>query len=273
MKAVSVCWSLAPIAIRHVDIAVGHGDQAQVFLGHALTLGGELGNCRARGRFGGLSAGVGVNFGVQHQDFDVASGSQDVVEAAVANVISPAVAADDPHALAHQDIHDAQQAARVGYPGDRRSLSSWTFLRCSLMPSSLLWSVVRSASTSSSPMDLASCGSSSRAYSILLVEGQAHAQAELGIIFEQRVRPGRAAAFIVLRPGCGGQVAAVDGRAAGRIGDHDAVAEQLAEQLQVGGFTAARAGAGELEQRLQQLRILDCLGAHRVRSTSGRLRK
>jgi hypothetical protein len=54
------------------------------------------------------------------------------------------------------------------------------------------------------------------------------------------------------RPGGGGQVAAVDGGAAGGVGDHGAVAEQLAEQLDVGRFAAAGAGAGELKQRLEQ---------------------
>ena len=31
---------------------------------------------------------------------------------------------------------------------------------------------------------------------VLLVDGQAHAQAELGVVFEQRVRPGRPAALV-----------------------------------------------------------------------------
>ena len=57
-----------------------------------------------------------------------------------------------------------------------------------------------------------------------------------------------------------GQVAAVDRRAAGGIGDHDAVAEQLAEQLDIRGLAAAGAGPGELKQGLQQLRILDRFG-------------
>ncbi len=91
---------------------------------------------------------------------------------------------------------------------------------------------------------------------VLLVDGQAHAQAELGVIFEQRVGPGRAAAFVVGAVGRSGQVAAVDGGAAGGVGDHHAVAEQLGHQLDVRGLAAAGAGAGELEQRLEQLHVL-----------------
>ena len=51
----------------------------------------------------------------------------------------------------------------------------------------------------------------------------------------------------------GRQVAAVDRGAAGGVGDQRAVAEQLRHQLDVRRFAAAGAGAGELEQRLQQL--------------------
>ena len=56
-----------------------------------------------------------------------------------------------------------------------------------------------------------------------------------------------------------GQVAAVDRRAAGRVGDRQPVAEQLREQLEVRGLAAAGARARELEQRLQELRA-----AHRA---------
>ena len=90
----------------------------------------------------------------------------------------------------------------------------------------------------------------------LLIQGQAHAQAKLGVVFEQRVRPGRTAAFVVLGPRGGGQVAAVDRRTAGGVGHDDTVAEQLGEQLDIGRLAAAGAGAGELEQRLQKLGVL-----------------
>ena len=68
----------------------------------------------------------------------------------------------------------------------------------------------------------------------LLVQGQAHAQAELGVVLEERVGPGRAAAVVVDRPGRGRQVAAVDRRAAGGVGDDGAVAEELADSLRYG---------------------------------------
>ena len=91
----------------------------------------------------------------------------------------------------------------------------------------------------------------------LLVDGEAEAEAEFGVVFEQRVRPGRAAAFAILRPGSRGQVAAVDRGAAGGVGDQRAISEKLREQLEVGRFAAARAGAGEFEQRLLHLLLAD----------------
>ena len=87
----------------------------------------------------------------------------------------------------------------------------------------------------------------------MLVRRQAEAEPELRIVLEQRIRPGRSAAFLVLCPGRDRQITAVDRRAAGRIGDLGAVAEQLGQQLEVRSFAAAGAGAGELEQRLEEL--------------------
>ncbi len=63
--------------------------------------------------------------------------------------------------------------------------------------------------------------------------------------------------IVVYGPRGGGQVAAVDGGAAGGVRDDRPVAEQLGDQFDVGGFAAAGAGAGELKQRPQQLRVLD----------------
>ena len=54
----------------------------------------------------------------------------------------------------------------------------------------------------------------------------------------------------------GRQVGAVDRRAAGRVRDDHPVAEELADQLEVGGLAAAVAGERELEERLEDLRAL-----------------
>ena len=86
------------------------------------------------------------------------------------------------------------------------------------------------------------------------VGGQPEAEPELRVVLEQRVGPRRTPPVGVGGPRRGGQVAAVDRRAAGRVGDHQPVTEELREQLEVGRLAAPRTRAGELEQRLQELR-------------------
>ncbi len=96
----------------------------------------------------------------------------------------------------------------------------------------------------------------------MLVGGQPEPQAELGVVLEQRVGPGRPAPLRVGRPRGRGEVAAVDGGTAGRVGDHRAVAEQLGEELEVGGLAAARARARELEEWLEELGAADGAEVH-----------
>ena len=91
----------------------------------------------------------------------------------------------------------------------------------------------------------------------LLVDRQAEAHAELGTVFEQRVRPRRALALGRLRVRRARQVAAVNRRAARGVADQHAIAEQLRDELHVRRLAAAGAGPGELEQRQQELRTLD----------------
>ena len=43
------------------------------------------------------------------------------------------------------------------------------------------------------------------------VQGQAHAQTKFGVVFKKGIGPGWTAAFSVLRPGCSGQVSAING--------------------------------------------------------------
>ncbi len=97
--------------VGHIDVAVGHGHHPQILLGHRLAAGGELGHGAGRGGFGGLAAGVGVDFGVEDQQVDVLAGGDDMVEAAVADVIGPAVAADAPDRFLDQVVGQRQQLA------------------------------------------------------------------------------------------------------------------------------------------------------------------
>ena len=97
-----------------VDVAVGPGDGAEILLAAGLAGGRELGDRAARGCLRGLAAGVGVDLRVEDEDVDVPAGAQDVVEAAVADVVRPAIPAHDPDALADEVVGERQQVTRVG---------------------------------------------------------------------------------------------------------------------------------------------------------------
>ena len=185
---------------------------------------------------------------------------QDVVQPAEADVVGPAVAADDPDAPPDQGVGDRREllgfggavrgprAAASARPRGRAARGSGP--RC---PAD--WT--GSASTSSSSHGLRQAAEQVARVILLLIDGHADAQPELGIVLEERVRPGRPSALGVLRPRGRRQVAAVDRRAARRVGDDRPVAEELAHQLQVRRLAAAGTRPGELEQRRQQLRALD----------------
>ena len=77
-----------------------------------LAGGGELRHLADVGSLGSLAAGVGVDLGVEHEDVDVLAGSQHVVQAAEADVVGPAVAAEDPDGLLGQVLLVVQDALR-----------------------------------------------------------------------------------------------------------------------------------------------------------------
>ena len=74
-----------------------------------------------------------------------------------------------------------------------------------------------------------------------------HAEAIFRVVFEEGVRPSRSLSLAVLGIWHGRGACAVDGGAAGRIGDHHAVAEETGDHIDVRGLAAACAGTGEFE--------------------------
>ena len=90
--------------LGHVDVAVGHGDLGQILFVGGFAPGGELGHRTGGGGFGGLAAGVGIHLGVKDQDVEVLPGGQDMVQAAVADVVGPTVPAEDPQGGRGQQV-------------------------------------------------------------------------------------------------------------------------------------------------------------------------
>ncbi|MNF92392.1 hypothetical protein D3C84_750360 [compost metagenome] len=88
----------------NIDVAVGDGLQRHILLGQRLAPRRELGDGAERGRFRHLAAGVGVDLGIHHQHVHIAPGGEHMIEPRRADVIGPAIAADDPDRAAHQLI-------------------------------------------------------------------------------------------------------------------------------------------------------------------------
>ena len=57
--------------LRDVDVAIGHGDLGKALLLGLLTGSRELSDLTDVGSLGGLSAGVGVNLGIEDEDVDI----------------------------------------------------------------------------------------------------------------------------------------------------------------------------------------------------------
>ncbi len=99
--------------LRDVGVAVRTGDRAEVLLAAALAGSRELRHRGTRCRLRCLTTRVGVDLGVQHEDVDVPTGGQHLVDAAEADVVGPTVAADDPHSLANERAGEREQVRRI----------------------------------------------------------------------------------------------------------------------------------------------------------------
>ena len=96
--------------LSHIDVAVGHGDLSQASSWMALPAAANWSHLADVGGLGSLAAGVGVHLGVEDQDVHILAGGQDVVHAAEADVVGPAVAAEDPHGLLGQVFFSSRMA-------------------------------------------------------------------------------------------------------------------------------------------------------------------
>ena len=213
-----------------------------------------------------LAAGVGVDLGVEHEDVHVAARRQHVVEPAEADVVGPPVAADEPHALAHEVARHHREARGVDARGRRRiareqlPAAAPRARAARAICGSVSCGLSRIARARSSPTNgrepfeqergrSRACASTPRR-----IPSPNSALSSNSELFHDGPAP-----LGVGRPRRGRQVRAVDRRATGGVGDDHAVAEELAHELDVRRLAAAGARAGELEQRLEHLRAL-----HRV---------
>ena len=129
--------------------------------------------------------------------------------------------------------------------------------RCARISDSWICGALAMASARSAPILSASADSSVNASSRCLSAASRKPRPNSALSSNSEFDHAGPAAVRVFGPRRDRQVAAVNRRTAGGVGDLRAIAEQLAEQFQVWRLTAATAGAGELEQRLQELHAAD----------------
>ena len=93
--------------LRYINIAVAHGHHAEVFFAGAFAAGRKFGNSRSRSSLGGLAAGVGIYFGIKYHYVNVFAAGKNMVKSAVADIVSPAVAAENPVAAFYKVLAEA----------------------------------------------------------------------------------------------------------------------------------------------------------------------
>jgi hypothetical protein len=163
-----------------------------------------------------------------------------VIEATEADVVAPTVTADDPYALLHQHVGHAEQLPRIVRTRTAQRLLQSCDARALLEDVGFVLLLGRQDGVRQIVADEAGQLFQQLAGEVtLVVDRQTIAEAKLGVVFEERVRPCRTASVAVVCPRRRRQVATVDRRAAGRIGDDHTVAKQLRRQLDVRCFTAS----------------------------------
>ncbi len=212
----------------------------------------------------GLAAGVRVDLRVQHEHVHVVNRRQHVVETAVADVERPSVAAHEPDGPPNQVVRARVQCARFVAAELREGSPERFDVGALLAIAGLVPRIRRGERTDESFGQLRCHALEEQPRPLLPGRGrEAEAQPELRVVLEQRIRPGRSAAMRIARIRRRRQVAPVDRRATGGVGDQQPVPEQLRQQLDVRRLAAARARPRVLEQRGEELRLLDVDPRHR----------
>ena len=175
-----------------------------------------------------------------------------MIDAAEADVVGPAIAADGPHGLLGQVLLVIQDVLSIlAFPGGLQSRDQRVGHATGLLfvrPVSHI--VVNGLHSHTGCLQALHADEQLLADGILSVE---EAEGELGIVLKQGMLPGRTKAAVILAVGQDGGTAAVSGRTAGSVANVHPLTHQLADQLDIGGLGTAGAGGGELEIGLGKL--------------------
>ena len=204
-----------------------------------------------------------IHLSIEDHHVDILAGSQKVIQTAEADVVCPAVAAEDPDGLLGNVLLALQDLCRLLAAGSSSLLQLSDQGLCGLVVGLGVVLGCDELLVSSLQLSRSLVGTSNLCDLLdqVLADGllaDVQAQTMLCVILEQGVAPCRTMAAVLVdgvrRDGSG---AAPDGGAAGSVGDVHLLAEQLSDQTSVRSLGTACAGAGELQQRLVELRTDD----------------
>ena len=245
--------------LRHVDVTVGEGHQAEVLLARSFASRVEPGDGRGRRRLRRLAARVRIHLGVDDENVDVLARRQDVIEPAVPDVVRPAVAADDPERPLHEEVAplpDPVEQDVVPLPAfqKRRQHIGAGSRGGGLFP--VFHPVDHRLLQVGVEILLKRVLHLKRQKLAVLPGAQEDPESVFAAILEERVPVCGTMPPLVRPVRDRREAAAPDRRASRRIDDDHPVAEQLREELDVRRLAAARARARELEQRPRELASL-----------------
>ena len=213
----------------------------------------------------GLAARVGVNFGIEDKNIDIIAGSEDVIQSAVTDIVSPAVTTKDPLGTFNEELFVVVDGLSLSLPLLFQLGAELRAFQRSRLPSptsalAIQSSIAafRSALTESNGFHFLSQAFTNG------FDTEIHTQTIFSIVFEQGVSPGRTMTLMVLGVRHGRSGSTPNGGAARSVSNHHAVTIELGYQFSIRSFAAACAGTGELKQRLFELAALNGVFIHRV---------
>ena len=168
-------------------MTIHHHADAEIFARFALTVLAKLGHRTERRGFGSLAASIRVTLGIEHQDIDVLGQAHHMIEAAKANIVSPAIAANQPDRLLDQRIGIGQQLLRAFH------ITQCTAQGRYLIAAQLWRGIGTQVGKQIGGQRVRKLLHQAHNALAMLVNAQAEAKPELSVIFKQRVGPRRPA--------------------------------------------------------------------------------
>ncbi len=256
----------------YINISVRHGDHAEVFFLSLFACCRKFSDSCGRGGFRGLAARVGVNFRIQYENVDVFSGRKDMIQTTEADIVCPAVAAEDPLALFNKMIFQGEDFFIFRMRRDFCVQRGFQFFRPA--PSA----VPHIFSGKPFFYSRFCVFIRRRKYFIQFLLhppaqfdfAQMHAEAEFRIVLKEGICPCGPLAFRIGAVRHGRSACSVNGGTACGVGNKHSVTEEIGDQVDVRRFTAACAGTGKLKVCRFKLGAADSEFIHRVFLTGER---